>query len=76
VIEAKLIKDLLEVSSLLSGKLQLKSQLVDLVSLTQTVIMTFREAAEAKGIRSIGQTLEDSAKECFSRRRSTQAGNC
>jgi signal transduction histidine kinase len=42
-IEAKLIKDLLDVSAILSGKLRLKSQVADLVSLVQNVTATFRE---------------------------------
>ncbi|WP_246275823.1 hybrid sensor histidine kinase/response regulator, partial [Brasilonema bromeliae] len=52
-IEAKLIKDLLDVSSILSGKFQLKPQLVDLVSLVQNVIETFRKAAQAKSIQLV-----------------------
>ncbi|MDZ4874956.1 MAG: Sensor histidine kinase RcsC [Chroococcidiopsis cubana SAG 39.79] len=54
-IEAKLVKDLLDVSSILSGKLRLKPQLVDLVSLVQNVVTTFREAAGAKTIQ-LGET--------------------
>ncbi|RUR72691.1 hypothetical protein PCC6912_61570 [Chlorogloeopsis fritschii PCC 6912] len=50
MIEAKLVKDLLDVSSILSGKFQLKSQLVDLVSLVQNVMLAFQKAAQAKGI--------------------------
>lgn len=52
-IEAKLIKDLLDVSAILSGKLRLKSQVVDLVALVQNVTATFREAAEAKRIQLV-----------------------
>jgi signal transduction histidine kinase len=52
-IEAKLVKDLLDASSILSGKLRLKSQLVDLVSLVQNVVATFREAAQAKKIQLV-----------------------
>jgi signal transduction histidine kinase len=52
-IEAKLIKDLLDVSAILSGKLRLKSQVADLVSLVQNVTATFREAAEAKRIQLV-----------------------
>ncbi|WP_432813520.1 ATP-binding response regulator [Pantanalinema sp. GBBB05] len=57
-IEAKLIKDLLDVASILSGKLRLKSQIVDLASLVRNVTTTFREAAEAKQIQLI-ETLSD-----------------
>jgi signal transduction histidine kinase/GAF domain-containing protein len=53
MIEAKLVKDLLDVSSILSGKFQLKSQLVDLVSLVQNVMLAFQKAAQAKGIHLV-----------------------
>jgi signal transduction histidine kinase len=52
-IEAKLVKDLLDVSSILSGKLRLKCQLVDLVSLVQNVVTSFRQAAQAKKIQLV-----------------------
>lgn len=52
-IEAKLVKDLLDVSSILSGELRLKSQLVDLVSLVQNVVTSFRAAAQAKTIQLV-----------------------
>ncbi|MBE9019108.1 response regulator, partial [Chroococcidiopsidales cyanobacterium LEGE 13417] len=52
-IEAKLVKDLLDISSILSGKLRLKPQLVDLVSLVQNVVTTFHEAAQAKTIQLV-----------------------
>ncbi|WNZ26977.1 response regulator [Leptolyngbya sp. NK1-12] len=52
-IEAKLIKDLLDLSSLLSHKVQLKSQLVDVVALVKAVVPPFREVAEAKEIQFI-----------------------
>lgn len=52
-IEAKLIKDLLDVANILSGKLRLKSQVVDLTALVQNVTMTFREVAQTKQIQLI-----------------------
>ena len=52
-IEAKLIKDLLDVASILSGKLRLKSQMVDLASLIRNVTTTFRETAAAKNIQLV-----------------------
>ncbi|MFB2919445.1 ATP-binding protein [Aerosakkonema funiforme] len=55
-IEAKLVKDLLDLSSILAGKLRLKSQLVDLVVLVQNVVNTFREQAEKKNIKLIDIT--------------------
>jgi len=59
-VEAKLVKDLLDVCSLLSGKLRLKTQLVDLVSLVQSVITTVRKGAEAKSIQLV-ETISDIA---------------
>nr|WP_263971648.1 ATP-binding protein [Leptolyngbya ohadii] len=52
-IEAKLIKNLLDVASILSGKLRLKSQIVDLASLVRNVTTAFQEAAEAKNIQLV-----------------------
>lgn len=50
-IEAKLIKNLLDVASILSGKLRLKSQIVDLASLVRNVTTSFRATAESKNIQ-------------------------
>lgn len=52
-IEAKLVKDLLDVSGIVSGKLQLQFQVVDLVSLLQNVVTTFHQTAKAKNIQLI-----------------------
>lgn len=52
-IEAKLIKDLLDMASILSGKLRLKSQIVDLASLVRNVATTFQGTAEAKNIQLV-----------------------
>lgn len=52
-IESKLIRDLLDVLGLLSGKVQLKSQMVDLALLIQGIVAPFRKAAEAKKIQLI-----------------------
>ncbi|WP_339384573.1 hybrid sensor histidine kinase/response regulator [Oscillatoria sp. FACHB-1407] len=57
-IEANLIKNLLDMASILSGKLRLKSQIVDLASLVRNVVTTFRETAEAKNIQLI-KTISD-----------------
>jgi PAS domain S-box-containing protein len=56
-IEAKLIKDLLDVSGLLSGKLQLKLQYVELAPLLHNVITQFRAAAVAKQIQLVETVL-------------------
>jgi len=53
MVEAKLVKDLLDVSSILSGNLRLKTQLVDLVALVQTVTTTMQAGAEAKSIQLV-----------------------
>ncbi len=48
--QAKLVKDLLDVSSILSGNLRLKPQLVELNALVQDAIISKYGAAEAKAI--------------------------
>jgi signal transduction histidine kinase len=53
MIEAKLVKDLLDVASILAGKLRLRSQVVDLLALIQDVVATFRPVAESKNIQLI-----------------------
>ncbi|MBD2465396.1 response regulator [Oscillatoria sp. FACHB-1407] len=57
-IEANLLKNLLDMASLLSGKLRLKSQIVDLASLVRNVATSFRETAESKNIQLI-ETISD-----------------
>lgn len=52
-IEAKLVKNLLDVASILSGKLRLKPQIVDLASLIRNVATTFRETAASKNIQLV-----------------------
>jgi signal transduction histidine kinase len=52
-IEAKLVKDLLDVSSILCGKFQLNCQRVDLVLLVQNAIATWSKAAQAKNIQLV-----------------------
>ncbi|MBD2091295.1 response regulator [Microcoleus sp. FACHB-1515] len=52
-IEAKLVKDLLDVATILSGKLRLKSQFVDLVALIQGIVTKFRPLAESKPIQLV-----------------------
>lgn len=59
--EAKLVKDLLDVSSILSGQCRLQPQFVDLVSLMQNLIATLREAAEAKNLQLV-ETISNSAR--------------
>ena len=52
-LETKLIKDLLDVASILSGKLRLNAQIVNLASLVQNVVTTLRETAESKNIQLV-----------------------
>lgn len=59
-IEAKLVQDLLDVSSILAGNSRLKFQKVELIALVQSVVATFRQAAEAKNIQLI-ETISDFA---------------
>lgn len=51
MIEAKLVKDLLDISSFLSGKLRLKSQIVDLIPLVQNVVSNLDQTAKIKKIQ-------------------------
>lgn len=63
VVEAKLVKDLLDVSSMLSGNLLLKPQLVELAPLVQNTIAPLRRLADAKQIQfveAISQTVQGS----------------
>ncbi|AUB39750.1 DNA-binding response regulator, OmpR family, containings REC and winged-helix [Nostoc flagelliforme CCNUN1] len=68
-IQAQLIEDLLDVSRILSGKLNLQMAPVNLASTIEAAIETVRLAAEAKSIQiqrvfepNIGQILGDSAR--------------
>jgi Signal transduction histidine kinase len=49
--QAKIIEDLLDMSRIISGKLRLDMQRVDLSSVVQAAVATARPTAEAKGIR-------------------------
>ena len=49
--QAKIIEDLLDMSRIISGKLRLDMQRVDLSSVVQAAVETARPTAEAKGIR-------------------------
>ncbi|HEV8586769.1 MAG TPA: ATP-binding protein [Methylomirabilota bacterium] len=58
--QAKLIDDLLDVSRIISGKMQLDRQPVDVVAVVGEAIETLRRDAEAKGVR-LEVTLEPGA---------------
>ncbi len=49
--QAQLIEDLLDVSSIIAGKLRIEVAVVDLQSVVEAALETVRPAAEAKGIR-------------------------
>jgi signal transduction histidine kinase len=49
--QVRLIEDLLDMSRIISGKLRLEVQAVELVPLIQAAVETVRPAADAKGIR-------------------------
>jgi signal transduction histidine kinase/PAS domain-containing protein/ActR/RegA family two-component response regulator len=50
-IQTQLIEDLLDMSRIISGKVQLDVQPIDIMSFVEAAIETVRPAAEAKGIR-------------------------
>ncbi|HLM00221.1 MAG TPA: PAS domain S-box protein [Pyrinomonadaceae bacterium] len=50
-LQARLIEDMLDVSRIMSGKLRLDTQPVDLTSVVHAAVDTLRPAAEAKDIR-------------------------
>jgi len=52
--QAKLIEDLLEMSSIMSGKVRLNVQRIALAKVVEDSIASARPAAEAKGIRLVG----------------------
>jgi len=49
-LQSSLIEDLLDVSRIISGKMRIETELVDLVSVVETVSETIRPLAEAKGV--------------------------
>jgi hypothetical protein len=49
--QAQIISDLLDMSSIISGKVRLEVQVVDLAGIVEAAVNTVRPAAEAKGIR-------------------------
>ncbi|MCC5637698.1 response regulator [Nostoc sp. CHAB 5844] len=57
-IEAKLVQDLLDVSSILAGKFSLKFQRVELIPLVQSVVTAFLQADQAKSIQLM-ETISD-----------------
>ena len=68
-LQARLIEDMLDVSRIMSGKLRLDTQPVDLTSVIHAAVDTLRPAAEAKEIRvyvvldyGVGQVLGDSVR--------------
>jgi signal transduction histidine kinase len=50
-IQAQLIEDLLDMSRIISGKVRLEVQMIDLVAILNESIGTLRAMAEAKGVR-------------------------
>ena len=49
-LQAQLIADLLDISRIVSGKLRLELELVDLAAVIDAAIETVRAAAEAKAV--------------------------
>lgn len=50
-VQAQLIEDLLDMSSILSGKLRLEAQATDLASVVRSAVEAVRPSADAKGVR-------------------------
>jgi PAS domain S-box-containing protein len=50
-VQKQLIEDLLDMSRIISGKIRLDVQIVDLASVIEAAVATIRPAAEAKGVR-------------------------
>jgi PAS domain S-box-containing protein len=59
-LQAQLISDLLDISRIVAGKLQLETRILDLRSIVSQAIETIAEEAQAKGVE-IAQRLEDGA---------------
>jgi len=59
-IEAKLVRDLLDVSNILSGNLRLKRQLVDLEPLVQSVMDAVEDMADTKHIQLVKTIINPS----------------
>ena len=49
-LQSSLIEDLLDVSRIISGKMRIETEIVDLVAVVETVSETIRPLAEAKGV--------------------------
>jgi PAS domain S-box-containing protein len=58
--QTQLIEDLLDVSRIITGKLRLETQAVELVPIIEAALDSIQPAAEAKGIR-LDKTLDPSA---------------
>jgi len=59
-LQSSLIEDLLDVSRIISGKMRIETELVDLVSVVETVSETIQPLADAKGV-SYRFSCEDEA---------------
>jgi signal transduction histidine kinase/ActR/RegA family two-component response regulator len=60
--QAQIISDLLDMSSIISGKVRLDIQALDLAGIIEAAVDTVRPAAEAKGIRLTLDTEKQSAR--------------
>jgi PAS domain S-box-containing protein len=68
-VQARLVEDILDVSRIITGKLRLQVELINLADIVQTAIDTVRPMADAKGIElavsldlAAGETAGDSAR--------------
>jgi PAS domain S-box-containing protein len=71
--QARLIEDLLDLSRIISGKLRLDVELIDVGAVVSAAVATFEPAAEAKSLRLQAVTEDSSAQVYGDRQRLQQA---
>ena len=71
--QARLIEDLLDLSRIISGKLRLDVELIELGSVVSAAVATFEPAADAKGLRLQSVTDDSAARVYGDRQRLQQA---
>jgi PAS domain S-box-containing protein len=60
-LQTQLISDLLDISRIVSGKLRLEVQVIDLVSIVEAAIETVQHDAETKGVQIVSELQRDQA---------------
>ena len=69
--QARLIEDLLDLSRIISGKLRLDVELVDLASVVSSAVLTIEPASQVKGLR-VQTVIEDGTARVFGDRQRLQ----